>query len=332
MPEVSIIIPCYNVRKEYLEECFDSIIAQSYEDFEIIVIDDGSEEAFRCKLEEFSDYDTRIKIYRQENKGVSAARNYGIKISSGNYICFIDADDYVLPNFLEQAVSIAKKTDAEILYSFVYRKHTDRKIDTTIEMPIVSEVDPDWAKKYLIGSYYKNGDKFFGRGPWARLIKNNIVKDHLFQVGVPIGEDILWNLDILESTKKRFIADTIWYVYEEREDSVTCRYDPNIADRLMPFYQRIEGYIKDKDDNYYVHSRILNDLRRYVFQLNLGNKENHDSFIIRWKNFIRMCKEYPWKEIGDKDFLRYASLKEKIKIFLFKTHFLFLVWSIKHRG
>ena len=100
----------------------------------------------------------------------------------------------------------------------------------------------------------------------------------------------------------------------------------------MPFYERIEGYIKDKDDNYYVHSRILNDLRRYVFQLNLGNKENHDSFIIRWKNFIRMCKEYPWKEIGDKDFLRYASLKEKIKIFLFKTHFLFLVWSIKHIG
>ena len=107
MAEISIVIPCYNVRKEYFRNCIESIRKQTFSDFEVIIIDDGSTQECAEFIDEICSTDSRLKAYHQKNQGVSVARNNGVLYSTGRYITFVDADDIVMPCFLEQAYSTA---------------------------------------------------------------------------------------------------------------------------------------------------------------------------------------------------------------------------------
>lgn len=111
--KVSIIIPVYNVEK-YLNRCVDSVIEQTYEDLEIILVDDGSKDNSGQMCDEIALKDSRIIVHHQENGGLSAARNAGLEISSGEYIFFLDSDDYLTPDCIEKAVSLCKENDAQI--------------------------------------------------------------------------------------------------------------------------------------------------------------------------------------------------------------------------
>ena len=100
MPEVSVIVPVYNV-ESYLPECLDSILAQSFRDYELILVDDGSTDKSGAICEEYAEKDGRIRVLRQSNKGQSAARNLGVAESKSKLLCFIDSDDAVNPVLLE---------------------------------------------------------------------------------------------------------------------------------------------------------------------------------------------------------------------------------------
>ena len=331
MPELSVIIPCYNVKKEYLDECISSILAQTFPGFEVILVDDGSEEPYRTWLKQTEELDSRIRVCRQENQGVSAARNQGVSQAAGAYVCFVDADDHVLPDFFEQGLRIAKKRDLDILYSYVYRKKTehDKKIRSILQGVKAVKANSAWVKKYTVGSYYKDGDKFFGRGPWARIIRADLARSHPFPIGVPIGEDVLWNLSVLQDIRRGAIADCIWYIYEQRAESVTCRYEPEIERRLAPFYERIVLYIQNEADRMNYLNRVFNDLRRYIFLVYLGNPGNKNALFSRWKEFERICRKRPWTEIRGYDYFQKASRKNQLKWLLLRCHLLFWGWTIK---
>ena len=98
--KISVIVPVYNVEK-YLPRCIDSILAQSFTDFELILVDDGSKDSSGKICEAYVTKDDRVKVLHKENGGASTARNAGIEIARGTWICFIDSDDYVLPNYLQ---------------------------------------------------------------------------------------------------------------------------------------------------------------------------------------------------------------------------------------
>ena len=103
MPEISVLVPVCNV-ENYLEQCLDSLIAQSFKNIEIICIDDGSTDQSREVCEQFCRKDGRIRLYRQENKGVSSARNLGLEAAAGEYVFFLDSDDAIHPSLIEAAV------------------------------------------------------------------------------------------------------------------------------------------------------------------------------------------------------------------------------------
>ena len=331
MPKLSVIIPCYNVKKEYLDKCINSILNQTYQDYEVILVDDGSVEPYNKDLEGIRDSDRRIILYKQDNQGVSVARNVGVEMAKGEYVCFIDADDYVLPYYFEQAVNIAEEKKAEILYSYVYRNTGKQCKPFQLYSPEIKKINPEWIKKYTLGSYYHDGDKFFGRGPWARILKSEIAKSHPFPVGVPIGEDVLWNLSIINDICVGYIADCIWYIYELRNDSVTCKYDPYIPKRLKPFYARIGSFIKNDVDRLNYYNRVFNDLRRYIFKLYIGNPENMSRLISKWKQFEEICSDQPWSDIKKRDYYNMATIKQKIKWIMLKMHIIFLWWIITAR-
>ena len=114
---LSVIVPCYNVEKEILQRCILSVLNQEYMNYEILLIDDGSEESFRSEIRDIARLDERIKVITQSNLGVSAARNEGIKHSKGKYLTFVDADDVLVPYFFSEAVHLCEKENG---------KHVDR--------------------------------------------------------------------------------------------------------------------------------------------------------------------------------------------------------------
>ena len=114
MPELSIIVPVYKVEK-YLPKCLDSILAQTFTDFELILIDDGSPDRCGDICDEYAAKDDRLIVIHQENKGVSAARNAGLDIARGEYIGFVDSDDWIEPEMYETMLATAKESEAEIV-------------------------------------------------------------------------------------------------------------------------------------------------------------------------------------------------------------------------
>lgn len=112
---VSIIVPIYN-KEKYLEKCLDSILGQTYRDLEIILVDDGSTDNSLAICQRYAEKDLRIKIYHKSNGGVSSARNLGLEKSTGKYISFVDPDDFIHSEFIEQLETMLVQSDAEIAY------------------------------------------------------------------------------------------------------------------------------------------------------------------------------------------------------------------------
>ena len=141
MPKVSVIIPVYNVEK-YLSECLDSVVNQTLKDIEIICVNDGSPDGSAEILEEYAQKDNRIKVITQENRGVSEARNSGLKIASGEYIAFLDSDDYIDLKFFEQLYKRGIESNSDVvvcenIYRFSGNKQklflkVDKEVETTV--------------------------------------------------------------------------------------------------------------------------------------------------------------------------------------------------------
>lgn len=129
MPKISIIIPCYKVEK-YLKRCLDSVLAQTFDDWEAICVDDGSPDGCGAILDEYAKADNRFKIIHQKNQGISEARNNGKKIASSDYIYFLDSDDSIHPQLLEIAYGLSQKYQADLLsfeYYNLYKEKSEEK-------------------------------------------------------------------------------------------------------------------------------------------------------------------------------------------------------------
>ena len=119
-PEISVIVPVYRVEK-YLNDCIDSILAQTFADFELILVDDGSPDSCPALCDAAAARDSRIRVIHQKNRGLSGARNAGLDIAQGRWAAFVDSDDMLLPQALEKAHSTAEKTGADVvLYGFAF--------------------------------------------------------------------------------------------------------------------------------------------------------------------------------------------------------------------
>ena len=146
--EISIIVPIYNV-EEYLCKCLDSIVNQTYTDYELILIDDGSTDDSGKIADEYSSKDDRITVIHKKNSGVSDARNRGLENASGKYICFIDADDWIEVSYLEELLLLAKSNDADIAMCS-YLKNSG---NLSITQPVNSDVFIQTGKEGIDNLY-----------------------------------------------------------------------------------------------------------------------------------------------------------------------------------
>ena len=199
MAEVSIIVPVYQVEK-YLRQCVDSILAQTFTDFELILVDDGSKDQSGQICDEYAGMDERIKVIHQENGGVASARNRGIDCAEGSYLCFIDADDWIEETMVARCVSHIKQYDADVLrHGHTMELWKDEKCIRTEENDA-----PDFANELThdeiameMESFWKNCSNYV----WNYFFKKETIGQTRFPE-IKISEDHIFTLKVLENCKK----------------------------------------------------------------------------------------------------------------------------------
>ena len=217
--KVSIIVPVYNV-EQYIERCLNSIVSQTYANLEIILVDDGSTDSSGNICKKYSEKDKRIKYIYQENKGLSGARNAGIDNSTGDYLCFIDSDDWVERDYLMSAMKIFDNDKVDIaIFGYFISSENDDKISTkgwlNKEFKIV---DKNTALKLLVEDININSHA------WDKIFKKELFKTVRFPVGKNF-EDIFIMHEIFNSCEKIAISKQPKYHYFERENSIARNYN-----------------------------------------------------------------------------------------------------------
>lgn len=221
---IDIIIPLYN-KENQIKKNIESILNQTYQKFKIIIIDDGSTDKSTEIIKKFQD--TRIKIYKKKNEGVSKARNYGIKKTTNPYILFVDADDYLEPNMLEKMVNSIEENNSDIIICGFYSE-TENGKKTKYKYKKINCTNEKIIKENLI-ELYKNELMY---NTWNKLYKREIiVKNNLEFPNIDFGEDNLFNINYLMHIKSLYnINECLYHYVREIKNSITMKYQPNFID------------------------------------------------------------------------------------------------------
>lgn len=217
---ISVIVPVYKVEK-YISRCIESVIAQEYDDWELILVDDCSPDRSGEICDEYAQKDSRIRVIHQENQGVSAARNRGIEEARGEYICFIDSDDYVTSQYLRDFTP-ADEVDFELQgMTLVYEEETFRNHEKRPNLELLSDVIG------LLESDNQILDLL--NGPCCKLFKKNIIRDNSlsFPQELSYGEDSIFVLSYLTHCKRKIHlipSSNYFYTHEKTSSSLSSKH------------------------------------------------------------------------------------------------------------
>lgn len=263
MPKISVIIPVYNT-ESYIDICLDSLINQSFKDFEAICINDGSNDASLDILERYSKFDKRIKVFSTENKGLSEARNYGVYLSKGKYITFVDSDDYISPVMLEIFYKNLNETGADFVFG------ESIKINPlTNFISLWDYIKEDELKNFLKKPnqrYFKEKDVppfFWGKinvCAWGKMYKRKFIEDIKFPKGL-IFEDLPYYTECyLKANKISFDFRKTYFYRTSRGDSIINSRQDKYLD-VFKIYDSVEEIFKkygvfEKYKNEFLYKKI----------------------------------------------------------------------------
>ena len=234
---ITIIIPIYKV-EYYLGRCVDSVLAQTYKNMEIILVDDGSPDRCGELCDEYAKMDARIKVIHKKNGGLSDARNKGIDIAKGEYITFLDSDDWIHEKYIETLYKLLKDTHSDIsVCNFIKTSNEDVQLSTAEEVFEYSKLQ---ALEELLGRYYVQLTT-----AWGKLYKRSLFENIRFPVG-RIHEDEFTTYKLIYNADKVALTTAELYYYWQREDSImgVGFNQKGFMDALDAFEQRAMFYKK----------------------------------------------------------------------------------------
>lgn len=228
--KISIVVPVYNLDL-FIGNCIESIRNQSFTDFELILVDDGSSDNSLEICKNYVNQDSRIFIIENTHEGVSAARNLGIEKATGEYIAFIDGDDLIHPNYLEYLYTTIKSCDADIVITGFMNVKSDYVIDNHLDTKTfqINEITQDEIYSCLLGNLnYIN--------IWGRLYKKSIIGNHRFN-NFSLGEDVEFNSRVYNICHKIVMINIPLYYYNIRRGSLShSKFSDNDISCLKAFH------------------------------------------------------------------------------------------------
>lgn len=207
---ISVIVPVYNVEK-YLGECIESIIKQTYKNLEIILIDDESPDSCGSICDRYAEIDDRIIVLHQKNGGAAAARNAGLRIATGEYITFVDSDDYLEPDAYEKMLSVLKENDADIVHGNFKNIYVNKNIIHDVSCDICHFSTTEYLIRFL-------SDWTCGLSV-IKLFKNNVLSNVFYEEGHLIDDEFFTYQGVMNA-KKIVCIPTVVYNYRQRASSV----------------------------------------------------------------------------------------------------------------
>ena len=235
---VSIIIPIYNV-VEYLQLCIDTVLAQSFNDWECILVDDGSTDGSAEICDSSATKDSRIKVIHKSNEGLSDARNVGLKEAIGDWIFFLDSDDWIHPQALETLYVFATTHHCEVVqgnFYYAYPNHLLYRAPKKQESSNHVYTKEEAMRLLIINDRVKNF-------AWGKLYRTDLIRDLFFPVG-KFFEDSFWQHLVMDRVIHYGIIDEPLYYYRQREDSISGTISNRLLDLVEGYGERLE-FIKE---------------------------------------------------------------------------------------
>ncbi|MBR6147725.1 MAG: glycosyltransferase [Lachnospiraceae bacterium] len=302
--EISVIVPIYNVEK-YLSKCIDSILQQTFTDYELILVDDGSTDTSGKIADDYAAKDNRITVIHKKNGGLSDARNHGLDKATGDYICFIDSDDWIEKNYLQELLGLAQNNEADIAICAYQKSDGNIAVSQPAEPGVIIEtgieaIDNLYSDRY--GIYVV---------AWNKLYNRKLFEETRYPVGL-IHEDEAVFGDLFLKAKKVIRTERILYNY--RVNNITSIMSSNYSlkrlDILKAMEKRMETYkinglqkYYEKDSFKYLYKILLNEIE--IKRLKEDNraviKELKKKYWIKYKEALK----FKW------------NMKRKIAMFIF---------------
>ena len=283
-PLISIIVPSYKV-EQYIDKCIESICKQSYSNLEIILVDDGSPDNCPGKCDAWATLDSRIKVVHKKNGGLSDARNYGIEIAQGEYIAFVDSDDYIHPEMIERLYHKIENSCAELAVCN-FEVVDDSGIAVNELSPIKSAL---LDREEYISLLHKDRWWYYTTA-WNKLYRKQLFEDLRFPVG-KVHEDVAIIHYVVEKCSLIVVIEDKLYYYVKRDNSIMSSNHNAIkrmdeVEALIDRYNfyNMKGY-NDVQDKLY--ALILDNYSRYYLSLCTKEKKVHHTRINEMKNMMR---------------------------------------------
>lgn len=311
-PKISVIVPIYNT-EQYLPGCIDSILAQSFTDFELILVNDGSLDNSAAVCSAYEKRDPRIKVITKSNGGVSSARNAGLEIAAGEYLLFVDADDFLEPGYFEKACSLISGTDADLYIGGFCEVHEadHRQIRRSIKYKRMYSLED------LLNRYEKDYPAYWLSLTWGKLFKTDIILDNglRFDTRFSYKEDALFVYSYLRFVNQVYFDDQIVYHYRIfRSGSSNVKIYTNMYQINCQVYEQKRNLMIEKQCpstvyNHVYFGSLMNSIE-YFYAIN-----HPDSICCRQKTITAVCENELLARISINDI---SGLKRKLMFVLCK--------------
>lgn len=336
---VSLIVPIYNM-EQYLEQCIISLLDQTYKNIEIILVNDGSTDSSPSICKKYSEKDSRVLYIDQENQGVSVARNKGLDCATGQWVSFVDSDDWAAPDMI--SALLEKSEGSDMVVGNFYIAQGDKLIYSSFFNSSITD-EQKKSPLYLIGnalgSVRYGAVKYCNIGvPWAKMYRRNfLVENKLeFPVGIRRMQDMIFNIDVFSNGPRIAFLDFPVYYYRIVDSSACRRYDPRYGEVAQQILSAIEKPIKNSlvpeiQGLYYFKqvSLIIENISIFY-----GHAQCPLSYMEKREGIKRLCTS-PSNAVA----LKHCDIglffpKQRITLYLLSVHMYFIVcllYDLKNR-
>lgn len=330
-PKISIIVPVYNA-EEYLDKCIESLIDQTYTNIEIIFVYNKSTDNSLQKLQQYQKIDSRILIVEKENEGVSAARNKGMNLATGDYLMFVDSDDWIDLDNCERALQMIVKEQADIvLWSYV-REFQNQSLKKEIfdeEKIVFFKEETKKIHRRFIGVLDEemvrpeNADALCT--VWGKLYKRElIVNNRIFFVDLQeIGtyEDGLFNLEVFNFADKVIYINQFFYHYRKTNNSsITSKYNSELSEQWINLFDKMEDYIKCNNLGIEYKQALNNRIAMSILGLGLNEIASEKDGFKKIQSIRRIISQP-----------RYREAYKELKLKYFPLHWKVFYWCAKRK-
>lgn len=316
-PKVSIIVPIYNVEK-YLDRCMNSLVNQALKDIEIIMVDDGSPDNCPKMCDEWAKKDSRIKVIHKKNGGLGYARNSGLDVATGEYVAFVDSDDYVEASMYEVLYNTAKNNQCNAVFSGFYQDYyteVSEKREVTKYTEFGRDVMGNLAIDFIAAPPYCKNEYVHEMSVWHSVYLRDTIEENSIRFvseRIYASEDVPFQIDFLKMSDKIAFIPDCFYHYCYNEGSLTKQFNLKKYDAICKLFYLLRDKTKELDPKALRPKRLFIGYSRTAMRQIASSKSENKLYIIK-----EICQNNIWNDINDYN-CRYLPLHSAVMFYFIK--------------